>query len=74
MTAHSRLALVLLSSLSFGPVGCIEDGFTPDCPVKDDYLDEEGAFDFDAWRKAAEEANCVTPIGGHQGGDGGNGS
>jgi len=59
--------------LVFGLVlaGCVEDGFSPDCPENEAYTDEDGAFDFEAWRAAAQAAGCVTPIGGPGGQSGG---
>jgi len=51
--------------------GCVDDGFAPDCPSSEDYTDEDGTFDFDAWRAAAQTQGCVTPIGGPGGQSGG---
>ncbi len=63
-----RLPLVVMSLML---VSCVEDGFSPDCPSSEAYTDEDGEFDFAAWRDAAEAAGCVTPIGGPGGQSGG---
>lgn len=59
----SRVLLVLAACTS----GCVEDGFVPDCPEQEEFLDQDGALDFDAWRSTAEAQGCMTPIGGFGG-------
>ncbi len=59
----SWIALVAVCGL----LGCVEEGYSPDCPNREDYLDQEGTFDFPSWRDDAETAGCVTPIGGYGG-------
>lgn len=68
---HSRsltvvLSICLVSSVTL--LACVADGLSSDCPSADDHLDSEGKLDFASFRAAAEEAGCMTPIGGHPGG------
>ena len=66
--------LLMIGMASSGLWGCLDDGYAPDCPSQDDYRDEDDDFDYPAWRKAAEKAGCMTPIGGHEPGQGGSSS
>jgi hypothetical protein len=70
----SALALAALT-LGLGVIGCVEDGKTPEnCPSPGE-VDAEwrSTPEFEAWRKASEEAGCLTPLGGTQPGGASNG-
>lgn len=69
-----RLSLVSLF-LTGATLSCVEDGTVPDCPQKEEFMTEDDQVDFAAWREAAEEDGCLTPVGGViEGGAGGAGS
>ncbi len=55
----------LLVLMSVALTGCIEDGYSADCPKRDDYLNQDGELDFKAYRAAAVEVGCMSPVGGN---------
>lgn len=68
---QSLICLLMVGST----ISCVEDGTVPQCPTAEGFLLESGEFDVEAWREAAEQDGCLTPIGGvNTGGAGGSGS
>jgi hypothetical protein len=56
-----RRSLLLLAFLIVAS-GCAVEGTTPDCPKMPEDPDPTSEV-VDAWRKAAAEAGCLTPLG-----------